>query len=243
MSKPIIGITPGRSKEDIHTLKVHRGIQRAIEELGGEIRILNYDTLKLYELIGEVVQLDGMIFAGGGDVAPAYYGEEVLPGCGAPDEKRDNVELNLFPLLMTRGVPILGICRGCQVINVAFGGTLIQDLPNERGVDHSQDDFKGAFHHLVTLRAGTKLANALGTDSLMTNSYHHQAVKDLAPGFVLTGMSDDGVIEAFEDPAPGRFIMGVQWHPESTLDNDEYSHKIFKLFMDEAAHFKSIPCH
>ncbi len=241
--KPVIGVTPYRRKTEPFDLYVPEGIQKAVERLGGEVYLIDYDKIKLYELIGLVVQLDGVIFAGGVDVDPAFYGQETRPTCGEIDAKRDSVELNMFPLLRTRGIPILGICRGCQVINVAFGGTLVQDIPDTYSVNHRQNDEEGKFFHEVTIVPGTELSKLIGKTELLTNSYHHQCVDELGEGLKVNARSKDGLVEGFESAEPGQYIMALQWHPETTLDDDEYSILPFKAFMDEVNFLMSIPCH
>ncbi|MBQ3668292.1 MAG: gamma-glutamyl-gamma-aminobutyrate hydrolase family protein, partial [Clostridia bacterium] len=156
--KAVIGVITSRKAED-GTRVVNPNIQSIIESLGGEVRPFNYETLRLYELVGEVVQIDGFIFPGGGDLDPGFYGQEKLKECNAPVRKWDEIEMNMFPLLMTRRLPMLGICRGCQVINVGFGGTLIQDLPSQKGLNHRQDDANGKYSHDVHITPGTRLMN------------------------------------------------------------------------------------
>ena len=138
--------------------------------------------------------------------------------------------MNLFPLLMTRSLPILGICRGCQVINAGFGGTLIQDLPSQKGLNHRQDDANGKYCHDVTIAPGTRLRAAVGQELLQVNSYHHQAIDTVAPGFKVSAQAPDGTVEAIESAAPGQFILGIQWHPEMIPD-DPASQAILKAFM------------
>lgn len=229
--KPLIGVTPYLRKEAPFDTYVPEGCVNAIERLGGEVFKIDYTRLKLYELLGVAVQIDGLILAGGPDVDPRRYGDAQKPECGLIVDARDEIEINLFPLVMTRKLPILGICRGCQVINVAFGGTLTQDLPSELGVNHQQDDAKGAFFHEVRVEPCSELMRILGADTLYTNSYHHQAIKALAPGLVVSATSADGVIEAIEAPNLDMFLLGVQWHPESSLDKDAYSIMPFEAFM------------
>lgn len=241
--KPVIGVTPYRRKTEPFDLYVPEGIVKAVERLGGEVYLIDYDKIRLYELIGLVVQLDGVIFAGGVDVDPSHYGQETRPTCGAIDHKRDNLELNMFPLIRARGIPILGICRGCQVINVAFGGTLIQDIPETYSVNHRQDDANGRFHHDILISSGTLLHKIIGKNVLHTNSYHHQCVDELGQGLKANAYSQEGFPEGLENADPGQFILGVQWHPETTLDDDEDSIKPFKAFMEEVEFMRSMPCH
>ena len=227
--RAVIGLITSR-KTDEGKRVVNPDIARAVTDLGGEIRPFNFETLRLYELVGEVVQIDGFIFPGGGDLDPGFYGQEKRKECNEPVRRWDEIEMNLFPLLMTRGLPILGICRGCQVINVGFGGTLIQDLPSQKGVNHRQDDANGKYSHEVTLTGGTRLKACIGSDTLRVNSYHHQAVDQVAPGFKVSATAPDGTVEGIESAAPGQFIVGVQWHPEMILD-DPASKAIFGAFM------------
>lgn len=241
--KPVIGVTPYKRKEEPFDLYIPAGIIAAVERLGGEVRLLDYEKLRAYELIGEVVQLDGVIFAGGPDVDPSLYGEEKVPGCGEIIRRRDDMELNLFPLLLTRGLPILGICRGCQVINVAFGGTLVQDIPTTYHVSHRQEKDGAPFSHNVLITAGTMLHRIIGKTVLATNSYHHQCVKELAPGLIPNAYAAEGFIEGFEGAPDGPFLLAVQWHPEVTLDDDEDSIKPFAAFMDAVRAYMAVPCH
>lgn len=233
MRKPLIGLIANRRNEETGLLGPHPGVKHFVEEMGGEIKLFDYEHYKLHELMDEVEKLDGFIYPGGGDMDPAIYGQEKLPECGAITPERDELELNLLPLIMNRMLPILGICLGCQVINVGFGGTLIQDLPSQRGVFHRQDDSKGKYSHKVNIVPGTKLSACLGTETLTVNSYHHQAILDPAPGFTVNAVAEDGTIEGIEASHTMQFIMGVQWHPEVLWD-DPASHKIFTMFMDAA---------
>lgn len=240
--KPVIGVTVNRRKDNPEEIYVSDNIQKAVEALGGEVRPLDYTKLKTYELLGEVVQIDGIVYSGGGDVDPSLYGEAAKSECGAIDRRRDDIEINLIPLLLTRSVPILAICRGCQVINVAFGGTLYQDLPSDCQVNHRQDDANGRFSHTVRIESGTRLASIVGARELPTNSYHHQSAKEVAPGFIVNARTPDGIIEGIES-SMGTLILGVQWHPELTLDADDASMKIFEAFMDEVKKRMNAPCH
>jgi putative glutamine amidotransferase len=159
---------------------------------------------------------DGLILTGGEDVDPAHYGEPPSPALGAVDAERDRFELALFHAARARRMPVLGICRGIQLINVAMGGTLWQDLPSERPgtVDHNPNSDRSARTHHVRLTPGSRAACALDVDALVPNSFHHQAVKRLAPGLIATGWTDDGVIEAVETPSGDSWLLAVQWHPE-----------------------------
>jgi putative glutamine amidotransferase len=159
---------------------------------------------------------DGLILTGGEDVDPAWYHTELSPLTNPPDRQRDLFELALFAAARQRELPILGICRGIQLINVALGGTLYQDVPSERPgpVDHHRSGARADRSHAIRLTRGSLAAEALGTTSLRVNSFHHQAVRDLAPKLVATGWSEDDLIEAVESGEGEPWMLAVQWHPE-----------------------------
>ncbi len=237
--KAVIGVVTSRRNEN-GELYVNPNIQGFIERAGAEVRPFNYEKLRLYELLGEAVQIDGFVFPGGGDLAPSFYGQDKLEACNAPVRKWDELEMNMFPLLMQRNLPMLGICRGCQVINVGFGGTLIQDLPSQRGLNHRQKD-EDTYFHKVSVTPGTRLAAALECEELNVNSFHHQAIDEVASGFKVSARSQDGVVEAIESTDPLRFIMGIQWHPE-LLKDDPASQAIFAAFIGAVEKRRGLGC-
>jgi putative glutamine amidotransferase len=160
--------------------------------------------------------VDALVLTGGEDMDPAWYQAEPHPKANPPSRERDLFELALFAAARQRELPILGICRGIQVVNVALGGTLWQDLPSERPgpVDHNPEAARSQRTHRVRLQPGSVAASALGGTEVNVNSFHHQAVRELAPKLVATGWSEDGLIEAVE-AAPGQpWLLAVQWHPE-----------------------------
>lgn len=158
----------------------------------------------------------GLVLTGGEDVAPARYGAAPHPRLGDVDPARDAAELALIDAARRRRLPILAICRGIQILNVALGGTLYQDLDSERPgpVPHNE-----ASNHAVRVEAGSLLERTLGTRSASVNSRHHQAIRDLAPGLKAVAWADDGVIEAAEPADAGApWIVAVQWHPEDLTE-------------------------
>jgi putative glutamine amidotransferase len=160
--------------------------------------------------------VDALVLTGGEDMDPAWYHTEPHPKANPPSRERDLFELALFAAARQRELPILGICRGIQVVNVALGGTLWQDLPSERPgeVDHYPEAARNERTHVVRLQAGSLSASALGETEIRVNSFHHQAIRELAPKLVATGWTEDGLIEAVES-APGEpWLLAVQWHPE-----------------------------
>jgi putative glutamine amidotransferase len=165
---------------------------------------------------GALDEVDGLVLTGGEDVDPAWYGAEPSPLLDPPSRERDLFELALFAVARQRSIPILGICRGIQVINVALGGTLFQDIPSERPgrVNHRPEGPRDSRSHRVRLQPGSRAAQALGGTQVSVNSSHHQAIKDLAPGLVAAGWTDDDLIEAAETPDGAPWLLAVQWHPE-----------------------------
>ena len=188
--------------------------------------------------------LDGIFLPGGADIDPASYGEERHPRCDKGDPSRDGVEMMLIRWAKPDRKPVLGICRGVQLINLAYGGTLYQDLAEQRegSIKHDYFPFGGAYKrehlaHHVTLRPGTRLHEILEEDEIQVNSMHHQGIRDLGRGLIPTAVAPDGLIEAAE-AEDGRFVMGVQWHPEVFSDRDPKTAKLFQAFLSAASEFR-----
>jgi putative glutamine amidotransferase len=161
--------------------------------------------------------LDGLLITGGKDVDPAAYGQKPHPATDQPDRQRDAWESTLLDAALKRGLPVLGICRGAQVLNVALGGTLHQHLPDVIG--HSGHRAGNAVFNTLPVRTvpGTRLAGLVG-ESVDAQCYHHQAIAELGEGLIVSAWDADGVIEALELPGNG-FVLAVQWHPEESLDD------------------------
>ena len=159
---------------------------------------------------------DGLILSGGEDVDPARYGAPASPKLEKVDRRRDEFELLLFAAARERHLPILAICRGLQLVNIALGGTLWQDLPSEFGgaLDHDVGERWDVRSHPIAIQQTSQLRQALGCDTLTVNSFHHQAIRQLAPGLIASAKAADGIIEAAEQYENG-WLIGVQWHPES----------------------------
>lgn len=171
---------------------------------------------------GVLPRLDGLVLSGGGDLDPALYGAEAHPEAGAPNPARDSAELELCKAALASGIPVLGICRGLQVINVAHGGTLHQHLPDLVGNDSHSPEETGYGSHKVSVASGSQLSAILGRTEAAVPTHHHQAIDRLGAGLIATAWTDDGVIEAIEFGQPGgnrdRFMVAVQWHPEAGDD-------------------------
>lgn len=178
--------------------------------------------------------VDGLVLSGGGDIQPQLFGEEPVCQMGKVLPERDKHELALVKITVTAAKPILGICRGCQLLNIALGGSIYQHLsPVETNLQHDQQSPGYYAGHTVMLEEGSKLASLWGTE-VMTNSFHHQAIKLAAHGLSITARTKDGIIEAVEhDTAP--FIVGVQWHPELMLDSHPNMLDLFTAFVKAAS--------
>jgi gamma-glutamyl-gamma-aminobutyrate hydrolase PuuD len=175
--------------------------------------------------------LDGVLFSGGVDVDPCHYGQEAEPSVEV-DEERDKFELPLARRAIEAGLPVLGICRGMQLLNVVAGGSLIQDLDGHRVAPGS--DRSG--HHVVRVAPGSQLAAILGQAEVPVNSRHHQALgeAELAPGLTPTAWSSDGIVEAFERPGDG-WLLAVQWHPERVDEVDPACRRLADALVERAA--------
>ena len=224
---PLIGLTACRKIEDY---------RQAVLHVGGEVRIVDASMAA-----GEVIDgIDGLLLSGGEDIAPARYGEAPHPSVVDVDPGRDEFEIALVGEARRRNVPIFAICRGIQVLNVACGGTLVQDISSEVAgalehrwtvPPHKPYDLA----HEVWIDKDTLLARLLrerlsDTDACEANSRHHQAVKKVAEGFRVSATAPDGIIEAIEDPS-ARFCLGVQWHPENFWRTGEFR-PLFEGFLE-----------
>lgn len=182
------------------------------------------------ELAKQYVQMiDGLLLTGGYDIDPNLYGEDPHPNLQALFPQRDAFELALIEAALERGIPILGICRGMQLLNVYYGGTLYQDLPSQFGKNMIQHVQKSSFDipvHWVTVEKDSAI-HAITGDKVMVNTFHHQGIKDLAPGLRSVATSADGMIEAVEAIDANQDVIGLQWHPEIMLKNDPISRDFF----------------
>jgi putative glutamine amidotransferase len=176
--------------------------------------------------------VQGLILSGGPDVHPRRYGEEPMAGLAEVDETLDRMELMAAGLAVENNLPVLGICRGIQVLNVALGGTLYQDIASQvpKSICHTPKADKAVNTHTVRIEAGSRLHKLFGQREIWVNGKHHQSVKDVAPGVVVAARARDGVIEAVELPGR-RFVIGVQWHPEGTWREDPNSNRLFQAFV------------
>ncbi len=232
--RPLIGITATNGSRT----SLPNTYWQAIEDAGGIPVIIpvSDDAAMLAQLLE---RLDGVLLSGGGDVAPEFFGERPHEAMGQVDSMRDRCELAILHLTQKSGIPVLGICRGVQMINVAYGGTLWQDLPAQYSdsIAHRQHVSGNIGTHTITINRSSRLSEALQADSYAVNTFHHQAVKDVARGFSATAHTADGAVEAIE-AADGRPIWGVQFHPEiMTTAGDVNMAAIFITFIDDARRY------
>jgi putative glutamine amidotransferase len=229
----VIGISPCRKLEDYRQSVLH---------VGADPRVLDLETPPDSALAG----LDGLLLTGGDDVAPERYGEAAHASVVEAEHGRDEFEIALIKAARAQRLPIFAICRGVQVLNVACGGTLVQDIPTQiaGALTHSlpcPPNQSYTLAHEVWLEKDSLLSRLMrdrlaDADTCEVNSRHHQAVKGVAPGFVVSATAPDGVIEAIEDPAQP-FCLGVQWHPENFFRTGEFR-PLFEGFIDAAERIK-----
>ena len=237
---PVIGLTALRSPDTDsfhHVLTGH--YLRAITAAGGFPIVLP----ALPERCDEALDLvSGLLLIGGGDIEARRLGTANHPRAKFFNPLRDEFELAIIPEAIKRRMPLFGVCRGEQLLNVALGGTMYQDIGDEQGstFEHLQEDTPDQPVHAVSVAPESCLAAILGTTQVSVNSTHHQAVRDPAPGLVAVAWSQDGVIEAIEscDGAKG-FILGVQWHPERLAARQSEQQRLFERFVKAAEHYKS----
>ena len=234
---PIIGLT-GNFRDGDCTLA--EGYYQSVLKAGGTPFILP-PFEETDALIQALESIDGLLLTGGADINPLYLNEEPIKELHGINPRRDYQELMLTKLAADRQIPILGICRGIQTLMAALGGTLYQDIHSQMEgtrIKHDQDLDRSYASHTVTIEKDTLLHRLFQTDTLAVNSFHHQAVKEVAPGFQVCAYSSDGVIEAVESTAY-KSVLGVQWHPECfILRGDECMMPLFQWLTNEAASFK-----
>ena len=232
--KPIIGVVP-LYDEFKDSLWMVPGYMDGITQAGG-LPVMLPLTKDQKDIARFADEFDGFLFTGGHDVTPAVYGEERLPVCGACCKERDEMERELFDRVTGLDKPLLGICRGIQLINALLGGTLYQDLPTQHPSlleHHMKPPYDRPAHH-VHILPDTPLAALLGAETIAVNSYHHQAVRDTAPSLRVMAKADDGIVEGVY--LPGRkMVWAIQWHPEFSFTSDENSRRIFAHLVNQSA--------
>jgi putative glutamine amidotransferase len=206
---------------------------QSIIQAGGVPLLVPYmeDPIMLQKLLD---YCDGLLLTGGEDVDPVRYGEEPILNLGEIVPDRDEIEFKVLDLFLQRNKPILAICRGCQLVNVALGGDLYQDIPSQTisEINHSQKAPRGYPTHSVDIEIDSLLYKIIGEQKIRVNSYHHQSVKTLADSLVASALATDNVIEAIESKTH-TFLLGVQWHPEGmSILQDKYAMRLFSAFIN-----------
>lgn len=239
--RPLIGVPTGREKSQrffgLALYIMNQTYVRTLENLGA-LPVLIPLQMSQATLQGIFERLDGLLLPGGEDLDPSTYGAERHPQLGPTDKERDRTELLLTEWALAEGMPILGVCRGAQVINVACGGTLYQDLHSDRPDFAKHDYFPPNYErfrisHGINVELDSHLAQALGTVHEV-NSMHHQGIDRLGNGLSAVAKSEDGLVEAVEVPELP-FVLGVQWHPEELAKTDQHSSSLFYDFVRASA--------
>jgi putative glutamine amidotransferase len=231
--RPCIGITTAYSVEQDYYY-CRRNYIRGVGQAGG-VPLLLPPLTDRDEIRTCAGRLDALLLSGGGDLHPLLFGEQPHWQLGEFDPERDEFEIQMLRLMMDLNKPVLGICRGIQVINVALGGTLYQDLASQQpqSLQHKQEASRRYPNHTVAVSPGSRLSAILGVARLQVNSLHHQAIKDIASGLTVTARAGDGVIEGIE--TPGRpWLVGVQWHPEGMWEHDQAEAALFRALVTAA---------
>lgn len=241
MPAPLIGVTTsitvGQHPERAY---VNAAYLRAVQEAGGVPVLLppHLDARSRYQLRE---RLDGMLLTGGADLDPARFDEARHPATYDVAPARDELEIELVSSALEREMPLLAICRGIQVLNVALGGSLWQDIQSQLGspITHTQKEPRDRATHLVNVGGETRLAEIAGGPELQVNSFHHQALKTLGTGLRAVAWAPDGVIEGLELPDAGALVLGVQWHPEELVGHDPAARRLFRALVAAAERRRS----
>jgi len=233
---PLIGVSTsisvGASPERAY---VNSAYLHAVQQAGGVPVALppQLSSASMRQLAGD---LHGLLLTGGGDMDPALFGEAPHATLYDVAPSRDTLETSVLHVALDRGLPVLAVCRGLQVLNVALGGSLYQDVGTDPGTQtpHNQKEPRDQPTHKVKLTPGCRLAATLGTDELEVNSMHHQAIKRLGRGLTAVAWAPDQIVEGAEIDDPSRFVLGVQWHPEELVGHSEPARRLFAALVAAA---------
>ncbi len=240
MRRPIIGITTSLDDKEC---KINHAYMKAVAKAGGLPMLL--PALDNENICDEYInEIDGILLSGGTDILPAYFGEFMQEGYNMPYElspRRDHFEIKLYNKADIKGLPMLGICRGIQVMAVAGGGSIFQDIDigmaRQIRLRHSPNAPADTLSHPVLIKDGTRLGQIINRRMVWVNSMHHQGVKLLPKGYRICATAPDGVIEGIELESASRFAVGVQWHPERLLESAEgsWNLRLFEEFVRAAS--------
>lgn len=234
MKRPVIGLLCGHQRENPDRYFVNTAYIQSVIRAGGTPILIPYQPK---EQIFQILEgLDGLLVPGGVDLDPNRYGENPIVECGEVDPHWDELDLWASGYALQLNLPVLGICRGCQVLNVALGGTLIQDIPAQvkNPIKHAQAGPRWYATHDITLEAASLLGSIWGNAVKKVNSFHHQSIGQVGQGLRIVATAPDGIVEAVES-SEHRFALGLQWHPELMIDHYPAALGIFEHFVRAAA--------
>ena len=233
---PLVGVTTSITvDQNPERAYVNSAYLHAIQQAGG-VPVLLPPQLSTSSLERLVRGLDAVLLTGGGDVDPASFGEAPHPTLYDVAPSRDALEIHVTLIALERRTPLLAICRGIQVLNVALGGSLHQDVATDPGteIQHSQQEARDQATHKVRIAAQSRLSRALGGEDFEVNSFHHQVIKSLGRGLVPVAWAPDRMIEGVELDDDSRWVLGVQWHPEHLVGNSEPARRLFSALVTAA---------
>jgi putative glutamine amidotransferase len=233
---PLIGVTMSVTENTKRPERTYlnSAYLAALQQAGG-VPVMLPPELEARARLELFRRLQGVLLTGGGDVDPARYNEPRHPTVSDVSSARDGLEIELVGHALDRRLPVLAICRGIQVLSVALGGSLYQDVASDPGtrVEHSQRAPRHEPTHDVKVDPASRLAQVLGRSELRVNSFHHQAIKDLGRGLRAVAFAvEDGLIEGVEPDDPGLFVLGVQWHPEEMAADHEHARRLFRALIE-----------
>lgn len=217
-----------RFREGLLRIYMQSKYTESLRRAGARVVWIRPDDLD--KAIETMLRCDGLLLPGGEDMHPRYYGQEIDKKCGKIVESRDAAELKMLEAFLPTGKPILGICRGEQVLNVYFGGTLHQDIAHLIECNHNDFPARSSGTHWVSVKGGSKLADIMKERTFLVNSLHHQAVDQPGKDLLVTAYSEDGIVEAFEHTGHP-FCVGIQWHPEHMSAGSPLQRRIFDAFV------------
>jgi putative glutamine amidotransferase len=233
---PLVGITTSITIDQTpERAYVNSAYLHAVQQAGG-VPVLLPPQLSKSSLERLVRGLDAVLLTGGGDMDPACFGEAPHPALYDVAPARDALEISVTHMALEKRTPLLAICRGIQVLNVALGGTLHQDVGTDPGteIQHSQKEARDQTTHKVTVTPGSRLAKILGADDVEVNSFHHQVIKALGRGLTAVAWAPDQLIEGVELADDSPFVLGVQWHPEHLVGGSEPARRLFAALIAAA---------
>ncbi len=230
---PLIGITCGHQWQERERYFVNVGYVQNILSSGGTPILIPY--MEKHKLMEIMDLIDGLLIPGGIDIDPSLFGQDPHPNCGLIDPIWDELEGHVISTALSRDLPLLAICRGCQILNVVAGGDLIQDISSQvsPAIKHMQQAQKWHATHEIKIEPDSILATTLNTNNITVNSYHHQAVGQVASQFSAVAWANDHIVEAIES-REHTYVLGVQWHPELMTNHHPVFHQLFTVLVSYA---------